>query len=173
MLLRLSSAIALGLLASACGGASFEFSIGGVSVEDAAVTLIEDDISAQVGMALEADCPAVPDPDVGTEFSCTATTPDGAVIEFAGLIDEEDHIDLSSTNVIRADRLDVWERSGAGAVSELIGGPVEIDCGPDAVVLDPASEMTCVGTDQFGEAAPIIYTITDLDAGDYDIRIGE
>ncbi len=75
--------------------------------------------------------------------------------------------------MIRADPLDVWERSGGGVVSELIGGAVEIDCGSEAVVLNASSEMTCVGTDQFGEEAPIIYTITNLDAGDYDIRLGE
>ncbi len=169
----IASTIVFLLVATACGGASFEFSIGGASVDEAAEALIEGELAEQLGAALDADCPPVADPGVGTEFACTATTPSGDIIGFSGLVDEEDHIDVSSTNVIRADRLDVWEVSGGEVVSELIDGPVDIDCGSEMIVLPASFEMTCTGTDQYGDEASIIYRITDLAAGDYDIRIGE
>lgn len=161
------------IFAASCGGASFEFSMGGLSLEDAAVHLIETDIAEQVGVELDAECPPVEDPEVGAEFACTATTPTEEVIHFAGIIDREDHIDITSTNVIRSDRLELWEQSGAEVVGEMIGGVVTIDCGEELVVLPDSKEMACIGTDAAGETAPIIYRITDLDAGDYDIRIGE
>ncbi len=70
---------------TACSG-DISFSIGGQSVDDAAVELIEGDLADQIGLGeLTAACPEVPDAEVGTEFDCTATTADGAVIEIAGV----------------------------------------------------------------------------------------
>jgi hypothetical protein len=164
---------ALLLAVSACSG-SLSFSIGGESVEDAAEALIEGDLATQLGLELTATCPEVADPEVGTEFSCTATTADGETVQFDGVVDREDHIEVVTLNVIPADLLGEYAAAGADTVEASVGFPVVLDCGTDPVVLDASNEMECTlaaadGTD----ATTAVLTVTDIDTGDFDIRWGE
>lgn len=157
-------------LTAACGSASFEFSFGDGSgtVEEAATYLVENDLSEQIGEVLTADCPAVPDPEVGTTFSCTGTTDDGVVIEFAGIVDREDHIDLNSTNLIVADQLPGWAAVAEESVESTVGFDVTVDCGERFVVLDDDSGWSCEVTDPDGVTAALRITNADLDAGTFD-----
>ena len=160
---------ALVLLATGCGATSFEVSFGGStgSIESVASDLIEGELSDQIGVALEPDCPEVTDPGVGSTFTCTGTTPDGEVIEFAGVVDREDHIDVTSTNLLLADQLDGWESVAAESVAAEIEVEVTVDCGDRFVVFDASFEMRCSIRDQAGDSADLRITITDLDAGDF------
>jgi hypothetical protein len=157
-----------GLVVTACS-ASIDFSIGGESVENAATKLIESEIADAFGEPLTADCPAVPEPDIGTEFSCTADTADGRTLLFTGVIDREDHIDVNSTNVLRADTLPGWERAGAEVILGEAGVEATIDCGEASVVLVD-TEMTCTATSDDGVSIDVIYTIEDPESGDFLIR---
>ena len=86
----------LALVAVACTSGGIDFQIGGQSVQEAAVELIEDDLADDLGTELTAECPEVPDAEVGTEFMCTATTPEGDEIPVDAVIDREDHIALTA-----------------------------------------------------------------------------
>ncbi len=167
--LSVALATAAALSASACSG---EFSLGGESLESAGENLIEGEIATSLGQELVATCPAISDPEVGATFSCTAATPGGDVIHFDGLVDAEDHIDLQSTNVITEDGLVNYERVGAEVLEPEINAALDIDCGVDPVILPDSNEFTCEGSDEFGNTAPIIFTITDLDTGDFEVIVG-
>ena len=159
------------VIAASCGSASFEVSFGGGtgSVEEAAAFLIEGELADQVGTTLVADCPPVDDPDVGTTFTCTATTETGEVIEFDGIVDREDHIDLNSTNLVVADAVPDWEALVEGSVEETVGVDVVIDCGDGFIVLDANDQMTCEVSDPTGANAdaPILIDVDDLDQGTF------
>jgi hypothetical protein len=161
-------------LAAGCSG-DVSFSIGGQSVEDAAVELIEGELADGIGLGeLEADCPEVPDPEVGTEFGCTATTPDGAVIDFAGTVDREDHIDVETTNVIVADALGTFEAAGIDLVNETEGAALDasaMDCGDASIVIPADGAIDCTLTDpSSGELYDATYTITDLSTGAFSLE---
>lgn len=155
---------------AACGSASFEISFGGGSgtVEEAATFLVENDLSEELGEVLVADCPEVPDPEVGSTFTCTGTTDDGLVIEFAGLVDREDHIDLNSTNLIVAQRVQEWAAVAEESVEGAVGFDVTVDCGERFIVLDDESGWSCTVTDPDGATADLLITNADLDAGTFD-----
>ncbi len=156
-------------LLSACSG---EFSLGGESVESAGERIIESEIAESLGQELVASCPAISDPEIGATFDCTATTPGGEVIHFAGVVDAEDHIDLQSTNLITEDGLADYARLGAELLEPEINAALDIDCGVGPVILADSNEFTCEGSDEFGNTAPIIFTITDLNTGDFEVIIG-
>ncbi len=153
-------------------GCSADFSIGGESIESAGEKLIEGEIAAGFGQELDATCPAVADAEVGMTFSCTATTPAGEVVNFTGLVDAEDHIELQSTNVVTVEGLVSLERAGADVLEPEINAKLDIDCGVDRVVLPDNNELICEGTDEFGDSAPIVFTITDTETGAFEVVIG-
>lgn len=171
---RLLAPFVLALLLSACSGANFEISFGGNtgSIESVAAALIEGELSDELGVALDADCPEVDDPGIGATFECTGTTPDGEVVIFDGVVDREDHIDVSSRNLVLGEQMVGWEDSAAESATETVGGPVTVDCGDDDVIFAAEPyELSCVAEDQFGETATMIITITDMDAGTFDWAI--
>ena len=120
------------------------------------------------GEPLTADCPDVADPEVGVTFVCTATTDDGLVINFGGIVDREDHIDVNSTNLITADQLPEWVGVVEDSITETVGFDVTVDCGDRFVVLDDESGMTCTAIDPEGITADVRLTNVDLDAGAFD-----
>lgn len=168
---KLSVVLVVGTTAIA-SGCSGEFSFGGESLESAGENLIEGEIATSLGQELEATCPAISDPEVGATFSCTATTPGGKEIHFAGVVDAEDHIDLQSTNLITEVGLANYERTGAEVLEPEIDAALDIDCGVDPVILPASNEFTCEGSDEFGNTAPIIFTITDLNTGEFEVIVG-
>lgn len=157
----------------ACAACSASFSIGGESVEDAAVDVIEGELAEQIGLALTADCPAVPDPEVGTAFSCTATTPSGDLVSIAGEVDREDHIDLTTTNVIRGDVAGTIGRAIEDEVAGSGGGDdLEVDCGDETIVADQNNSFSCGlrGPGTTGGAEAIV-TVTDFDTGNFEYAL--
>ena len=169
--------VALALVAAGCSG-SVDFSIGGQSPERAAEVLIEGELADQAGLGeLDATCPDVADPDVGTEFVCTATTSDGQEIEFVTLIDREDHIDVNSTNVILGGRLPEFETAGAEALGRQFGvrlPPGTIDCGDAAIVLAGPLEFVCAFNDpDTADVYDITFELPDLNSGDFSVFVAE
>lgn len=169
----ISAVVAAGLV----GACSAEFSIGGQPPEDAAVDLIEGELSDDLGVAMTGECDDVDDPEVGVSFECTGTTDDGRVIEFVTLIDEEDHISVDSVNVVNAGAVDRFAAAAADALSEQAGVALDasaVDCGDEAIVLDESMTLACSVTDPTDGAvydASII--ITDLDEGSFDVEVGD
>jgi len=167
-------AICAGWLAGCSGDLSF--SIGGQSVEEAATELIEGELADQIGLGtLVASCPEVPEPEVGTEFACTAETVDGEVIEIAGVVDREDHIDLNTTNLIARAVLGEFESAGVGVLNDQQGLALDasaIDCGDTARVFGDDTTMVCTLTDpDTGDLFDATFTITNLDEGTFDLDV--
>jgi hypothetical protein len=155
-------------------GCSASFSIGGQTVEDAATDLIEGELTDQIGLGpLTASCPEVEDPEVGTEFTCTAATPDGETIDFAGVVDREDHIDVSSVNVILGRAIPAYEAAGIDLVNEQSGSaldPSAMDCPEVSYVYGPGKTMDCTLTDVDGSRYNATYTFTDTEGG-FDLNV--
>lgn len=170
----LAAVLATVAFAAGCSG-ELSFSIGGQSVEDAAVELIEGELAEGIDLGpLDADCPEVSDPEVGTEFACTATTPDGQVIQFEGLVDREDHIDVQTTNVIIADAIATFEAAGIDAIDRTEGTTLDVsamDCGDASIVIPADGVVECTLTDpSSGELWDAVYTVTDLSTGDFSLE---
>ena len=149
-----------------------EFSIGGESADQAAVKLIEGEFATNIGFDVTANCPPVDSQEIGTTFSCTATTAEGETIQIAGEIDAEDHINVWSTNLLLPDDLDALEKAGAETLEPEIQAQLKIECSSEPVILGSNSELTCLGTDEFNNQADIIFTITDTQTGDFQVRVG-
>jgi len=163
------AALSASAMLGACS-ADASFRIGGESVEDAAAELIETEITEQVGLDLDANCPTVENPEVGTEFTCTASTDDGRTVEFDGVVDRENHIDLKTTNLINAEVLAAFEASAADKVEQETGVAVTVDCGDSAVVLDSNDEMTC-SVEGGGSVRDLILTVPEPNTGQFNLRM--
>ena len=174
-MVRRAAIAVVALIAAGCGSTNFEISFGGGSgtVEEAATFLIENDLSEQVGVPLAANCPEVPDPEVGTTFTCTGTTGDGRTIDFAGVVDREDHIDLNSTNLILADAVPGWASVAEESVANAVGFAVTVDCGDDFIVLDADAGWACSVADPQGVSTELRITNADRQAGTFDWAIPE
>lgn len=152
----------------ACSG-STSFSIGGQPLHEAAEELIAGDLADQLGLgALTPTCGEIDDPEVGATFTCTATTADGTVVEFDGVVDGEDHINIESTNVVSGPVIEqalYQALSEDNPAAELL--PDGVDCGGERVVLVDR-QMTCEVDAAAGEAGTVDVTLTDIDNGEFD-----
>ena len=172
---RAAVVLALLVLAPSCASASFEISFGGRtgSVDEAATFLIEGELADQLGEPLTADCPEVPDPEVGSTFVCTGTTTDGREIEFAGVIDREDHIDVNTTNLITAETVPELAAIAERSVEATVGFDVTVHCGETFIVLDEGAATVCDVTDPGGVTAELHLTDIDLVDETFDWEIVE
>ena len=157
----------------AAGCTSASFSIGGQSPESAATDLIEGELADLIGLGeLSADCADVDDAQIGTEFACSATTADGRVVEFVTVIDREDHIDVTTTNVIRGDVIPDVEAAAIDLINANQGTSLTrqaLDCPEDSIVWTPATELACVLTDGDGTVFDAVITFPDVESGDFSI----
>lgn len=164
-------AVALATLAAAC---SASFTIGDQTVEDAATDLIEGELADQIGLGpLTATCPEVPDPEVGTEFTCTATTGEGETIELAAVVDREDHIDVETVNLISAQAIPAIEAAGVDTLNEQSGSALDataMECPEISLVITPGKTMSCVLTDIDGSQFDVTYTFTDTE-GSFELNV--
>ena len=164
-------------VAASCSG-SVEFSVGGKSPEDAAKGVIDGELTDQIGLGdMDTSCDSVDDPEVGTEFECQSITDGGQEIRWSVVVDEEDSIDVNSTNLIRAD---VWARfveAGAGLLAEQSGRPLgveDLDCGVGPIILPDDNIVECVLTPPgSGNTLEAFITVTDIATGEFFIEVGE
>lgn len=121
-------------------------SFGGDSIGDSAVALIEGDLATNLGLSLtDAACDEPASEAVGTTFDCNALH-DGVRVDIEVLIDREDHIIASTTNVVRPDALAVIKATVIESMNEQgdFGLTSEaLDCGEVAVVLDQDQIFRC------------------------------
>jgi hypothetical protein len=163
------------LLSVSCSG-SVNFSIGGKGADEAALELLDGELTDSVGLgALESVCDDVSDPEVGTVFGCTSSTGDGQVISWEVTVDTEDHIDVQSKNIVLAAALPDYE---AAAITALYAdNPLEvvIDCGEVTRVLDNNMTMVCDAStaDDPDVIYDAMFTIEDVSAGGFDVEVAE
>lgn len=165
-------AVCLSLVVGAAmsmAGCSGSFSIGGQPVHEAAEELIAGDLADQLGLGeLTPTCDEVEDPGVGTTFTCTATTSDGRVVEFDGVVDREDHINIESTNVVSGPVIEQALYEALNNDNPAAGlSPDGVDCGGEKIIL-VNQQMTCEVNPAAGEAGTVTVTLTDVDSGDFD-----
>jgi hypothetical protein len=139
----------------------------GTSPADAAVDLIEGPLSEQSGLAyigVECTEPAANEP--GETFTCTATaTEGGPVVMFDGLVEADEKIFVSPTNIIEAAEMSVVEAEAADVLGGEIGttiDPSDVNC-PDETTVLVDDQMQCEITDvATGDRYEMIVTATDF-----------
>lgn len=156
------------LFATACS-AEANFTVGGISVEDSGKNLIEGELASLLSIELEAVCPALEDPEVGSTFECTGTTPDGRIAKFEGVVDSDDSINVVSTNVIQAELVPNVEDAAVNAL-EPQTGPVEVNCGTETLILDSEESVTCAISDG-AETRDVLLTFSSLDPIQFNASI--
>lgn len=160
------------LLAAACATPE-PFSIAGQPVEVAATQQIEGSIADDFGMPLVANCPVVAEPAIGGEFTCTASTSTGQIIDFAGTIQAADQLDIASTNVVSSTALDEVREQLAADLTESTGFEVTVDCPSNMITMDaPTASCTASSTTQ-PDTNPIGITFTNPRSGSYRVDISE
>lgn len=161
------------LMLSACAPAPEPFSIGGQPVEVAAAQQIEGQIADDFGMPLVADCPVVPEPAVGTEFACVATTSSGQFIDFAGTVQSPDRLELSSTNVVSSMAVDEVRAQLATDLTQSTGLDITVECPSEMITMEQPI-ITCIAaTDSQPETNPITLTFTNARSGSYRVDLTE
>lgn len=136
--------------------------------QGAATTLIEGELAEQIGLGpLRADCEVPENSEVGSTFTCTATTDDGDRIELMTTFEPDDRIFVQTTNVLLADEVPRVEADAAASLGAETGvdlAPTAVQCPDGAVVLDAADQMRCRITDPTdGTIYEMIVTMRDFD----------
>ena len=118
------------LVVGACSASSADF-------QSAAEDVIEGDIAEQSTLGdLSATCEEPDDPEPGDVFACTATTEDGRTIEFTATVEDDDQVNVQSTNLITVEGLGTIEEVAVAALEAEIGetlGVENFDCGAEPV----------------------------------------
>ena len=165
--------LAASMTSAACSG-EVSFSISGQSPESAAETVIEGEIADLLGWELVATCPDADDPTEGDTFSCTAPAPGGETIEFLTTVGDGE-VDVQTTNVLRADAVELFEAAALDLVRADTGAPYpdgSLECTDDAIVLPADGVVDCVLTDPTGSTQAIEMYDIDPESGDFFIRAG-
>ena len=143
-------------------GAGCSFSAATQSPDDAGEELIEGELAELIELELsDAACDAPAEDEPGQMFDCTATDPDGATVTFDGVIEEDDEIFVSASNVVVADEMPLVEQEAAAVLGEEVGteiDPADVVCPAETTVLD-GGRLTCEITDATtGERYSLIAT---------------
>ncbi len=132
--------------------------------------LIERDLAESIGLGeLDATCEEPASREEGETYVCTATTEDGRVIEFLGTVEDDDRINVVTTNLLTLADLDGLRDDAATRFTESEDGPDmaadDIDCGTEPVILDE-HEFICEVTDvTTGDVWELIITTTPFEPG--------
>ncbi len=156
-------------IAAVLAGCSFST---GTTPEKAGEELIEGALGKRVDLTfVDADCEAPADREVGTPFTCTAKTEAGETVTFAGVIDPDDSIFISPSNVIAGKEMGIVEAEAAAVIGESLGvviEPADVDCPDETTVLDDNNRLRCEITDvASGDRYEMFLT-----AGGFDVRDG-
>jgi hypothetical protein len=150
------------LVIGACSASSADF-------QSAAEDVIEGDIAEQSTLGdLSATCEEPDDPEPGDVFACTATTEDGRTIEFTATVEDDDKVNVQSTNLITVEGLGTIEEVAVAALEAEIGqtlGVENLDCGSEPMIIDVTEEsLTCALTDPgTGDVYDTQIDIPDID----------
>jgi hypothetical protein len=172
-LVSVGGAFAAMLIVGACSASSADF-------QSAAEKVIEGDIAEQSTLGeLSATCEEPDDPQPGDVFACTATTEDGRTIEFTATVEEDDKVNVLSTNLITVEGLGTVEEIAVAALEAEIGqtlGAENFDCGAEPVIIDlPDGTLTCALTDPGnGDVYDAEVTIPSLDdVGSLTVQVAD
>jgi hypothetical protein len=117
---------------------------------DAGVELINGELGEQLELGpLEPECGEPASLESGETFTCTATTEGGDTIEFDGIVESDDGIFMSSSNVIYADDLMTLEAAAVQSTAtefEVDPATLTVDCPDENTILDDDT-VTCEITD--------------------------
>lgn len=174
--LRRSPYALLGLLAVTVGACS----ASDAAYTEAAQKVITGEISEQAGLGkLEATCDKPASTEVGEQFACTATTADGATINLLATIEEDDKVNVVSTNLLTASAVEQIEDIARNALVDKYGGelgPDSLDCGSTSVVIDVSEEvLSCTFVDPAnGDEYDATIDVPDLaDIGSLTVQIAD
>jgi hypothetical protein len=166
-------ALAAVLVVGACSASSADF-------KSAAEDVIEGEIAEQSALGdLSATCEEPDDPEPGDVFACTATTEDGRTVEFTATVEEDDKVNVESTNLITVEGLGTIEEVAVAALEAEIGQPLGVenfDCGSEPMIIDVTEEfLICALTDPAtGEVYDAQVDIPSLDdVGSLTVQVAD
>ena len=139
----------------------------GTSPADAAVELIEGPLGLQGGLEYtDVECTEPVANEPGETFTCSARTIEGgAVVTFEGLVEADEKIFVTPTNIIDAAEMPVVEAEAAEALGGEVGtliNPSDVNC-PDVTTVLIDNQLQCEITDAMtGERYAMILTATDF-----------
>jgi len=172
-LVSVSGALAALLVMGACSASSADY-------KNTAEDLIEGEIAEESTLGdLSATCEEPDDPESGDVFACTATTEDGRTIEFTATVEDDDQVNVQSTNLITVEGLATVEEIAVAALEAEIGqtlGAENFDCGAEPVIIDlPDGTLTCALTDPGnGDVYDAEVTIPSLDdVGSLTVQVAD
>lgn len=153
------------LAAAACS-----FSIGDTAT-NGAETLIEGELADELGLSgIEADCEVVVSPEPGDTFTCTSDSEIGE-IEWEATVEDDDTVNVESTNLVTAEGMDLIESGAASIVTDEWGVAIEgMECGTGPVVVNPDTALSCE-MNANGEAYSATVTVLDFAEGDINVVV--
>jgi len=160
----------VGAIATCLAGCTF--SAGSQSPGDAAVELIEEELTTEIGLDLnDIECGEPSENEVGATLTCTASVADGegsnagAIVTFVGVLEEEQRIFVSPSNIISQSEMEIVEQEAATVLSAEIGVPIaadDVEC-PEELTVLVDDQMTCEITDTAnGDRYEMILTATEF-----------
>jgi hypothetical protein len=139
------------------------------SAAEPATELIENDLEAQLGLGeLSASCVEPDDLEPGTTFTCTATTEDGEVIEFDGIVEDEETFGIWATNAMPAAVVEEVEADAAQQLGDQAGVALsadDVEC-PDGSIVIEGGSFECELTDPDDGSVFVMTVSTDGYDGD-------
>ncbi len=166
------------LVATGCSAVPGFDSSTGNEFTEAAESLIEGDLAAQIGLgSLDASCGGE-DPGPGDNFECSATPEGLTAIRFTATINAEgDTVGVVSTNLLLADQVQQVETFAASLIEEQTGtliGAESFQCGDGSVIVADGEALDCTVTDPADGtvyAAPV--TIDNLAELSITVNLGD
>ncbi|MGF1600386.1 MAG: hypothetical protein ACFCVK_26395 [Acidimicrobiales bacterium] len=143
-----------------------------------AESMIGGELATTIGLGpLTGECGDPGPLGVGVTFACTATTEPGQTIDVAATVNAEGHLELTTRNLISAAALPSFERQAAAVMNDTVGSNFtvdSVDCGNTAMVLPPDFTLMCaLVMPASGEVFDLTLTITDLDARNFSLVVGD
>lgn len=143
-----------------------------------AETLIENHIGPQFGLDIDAAyCEEPTSVDVGSTFSCTATSSAGDLIYEATVVEGNQILVTQKTSVLSGAYVTELERSAVRVLEESVGiklGENNFDCGTGPMVLAADAQLECELKDpETGDRYPAVVEILDFELGTFDVDVAE
>lgn len=164
------------LIAGCSGGDEAQPAAPGSDPAQVATSMIETTMAARLDIGpLNAGCNDPGPLAVGASFTCAATTETGNPVDVVAAVAGDGHLQLTTTNVIRADALPGFEREAASMLNQSEGTNFTaeaVDCGDATVVLGDDMVLACgLAMPVSGDVYDLTLTITNIDLRHFALAV--
>ncbi|MFV0258530.1 MAG: hypothetical protein ACK5PP_08810 [Acidimicrobiales bacterium] len=169
-------AVAAMVAAGCSGDGEPEPVAAGTDPAQVATSMIETTMAARLDIGpLDGGCDEPGPLAVGSTFRCAAVTETGEPVDVVAAVAGDGHLQLTTTNVIRADAVPAFERQAASMLNQYEGTNFTaeaVDCGDGTVVLGDDMVLGCgLSMPVSGDVYDLTLTITNLDARHFALAV--